>query len=189
MNGQNQHPIVMQDDLPPGVGPNDDEFEPKEWFSNTTYFEYLDQFLIGLDLEGIDLFKTANKCIFAIIGFADDTTQFDNNITKEFEYTAPEDIKIAYPWLNFTGMIAGPFADCFPNCYEFVFVEVNAYWINLYAQMDNDISVLIQAFLFTQMGNALKYRTAIDHIDDNNQNQTYAANFNEYGNLINLIFL
>lgn len=39
------------------------------------------------------------------------------------------------------------------------------------------------------MGNALKYRTAIDHIDDNNQNQTYAANFNEYGNLCNLIFL
>lgn len=39
------------------------------------------------------------------------------------------------------------------------------------------------------MGNALKYRTAIDHIDDNNQNQTYAANFNEYGNLCNLVFL
>jgi len=39
------------------------------------------------------------------------------------------------------------------------------------------------------MGNALKYRTAIDHIDDNNQNQTYAANFNEYGNIVNLIFL
>jgi len=39
------------------------------------------------------------------------------------------------------------------------------------------------------MGNALKYRTAIDHIDDNNQNQTYAANYNEYGNIVNLVFL
>jgi len=121
-----------------------------------------------LDLEGIDLFKTANKCIFAIIGFVDDTTQFDNNITKEFEYTPIEEIKIAYPWLNFTGMIGGPFADSFPYCYEFLAVEVDAYWINLYSQMNNDPSVLIQAFLFTQMGNALKYRTAINHIDDNN---------------------
>jgi hypothetical protein len=69
------HPKVNQiGDLPPGIGPDEDVFEPKEWFSNTTYFEYLDSFLIGLDLEGIDLFKNANKCIFSTIGFVDDTT-------------------------------------------------------------------------------------------------------------------
>lgn len=69
------HPNVQQiGDLPPGVGPDDSIFEPKEWFSNTTYYEYMDSFLIGLDLEGIDLFKNANKCIFSVIGFVDDTT-------------------------------------------------------------------------------------------------------------------
>ena len=86
-------------------------------------------------------------------------------------------------------MIAGPFAEVLPYCYEFFAIEALAYWNNLYTQMNSDFSILIQAFLFTQMGNALKYRTAIDHIDDNNQNQTYAANFNEYGNIVNLIFL
>lgn len=164
-----RHPNVKQiGDLPPGVGPDDSIFEPKEWFSNTTYYEYMDSFLIGLDLEGIDLFKNANKCIFSIIGFVDDTTQFDNNITKEFEFTDPDEIIAAYPYLNFTGMVAGPFAEVLPYCYEFLAIEALAYWNNLYAQMNNDFSILIQAFLFTQMGNALKYRTAIDHIDDNN---------------------
>ena len=89
------------------------------------------------------MFKSANKCIFAVLGFVDDTTQFDNNITKEFEYTPPTDVKIAYPWLNFTGMIGGPFADCFPYCYEFIGIEALAYWDNLYSQMDNDVSILI----------------------------------------------
>jgi len=51
--------------------------------------------------------------------------------------------------LNFTGMLAGPFADILPYCYEFTAIEALGYWNNLYAQMDSDFSVLIQAFLFT----------------------------------------
>jgi len=34
--------------------------------------------------------------------------------------------------------------------------------------MDKDISIWIQAVLFTQMGNALKYKNAINSIDANN---------------------
>ena len=52
-----RHPNVKQiGDLPPGVGPDDSIFEPKEWFSNTTYYEYMDQstlffsYLFGLFL-------------------------------------------------------------------------------------------------------------------------------------------
>jgi len=46
-------------------------------------------------------------------------------------------------------MLAGPFADILPYCYEFTAIEALGYWNNLYAQMDSDFSVLIQAFLFT----------------------------------------
>lgn len=35
------------------------------------------------------------------------------------------------------------------------------------------------------MGNALKYKNAINAIDANNQNQTYASNFNIYGDITN----
>jgi hypothetical protein len=47
-----EHPKV-------NVGVEDEVFEPKEWFSNTTYYEYFDQYMIGLDLGGIDFFKNA----------------------------------------------------------------------------------------------------------------------------------
>jgi hypothetical protein len=64
-------------------------------------------------------------------------------VTKEFVYTETVDLIPAYPFLNFTGMIAGPFADVLPYCYEFYAVECLAYWNNLYAQMNNDFSILI----------------------------------------------
>lgn len=53
--------------------------------------------------------------------------------------------------------------------------------------MNGDISVLIQAFLFTQMGNAQKFKNSIDTIQVNNEVQNYIANFHEYGVIANLI--
>lgn len=58
-------------------------------------------------------------------------------------YTEPNELIAAYPYLNFTGMVAGPLADVLPYCYEFYAVEALAYWNNLYAQMNSDFSVLI----------------------------------------------
>ena len=37
------------------------------------------------------------------------------------------------------------------------------------------------------MGNALKYKNAIDAIDANNANQTYSVNFNIYGDIVNKV--
>ena len=57
--------------------------------------------------------------------------------------------------------------------------------------MNNDPSVFMQAFLFTQMGNANKFRKAMLAISENGDdgNQNYIAAFQQYGVIINLIFL
>ena len=41
------------------VGPVEDKFEPKEWFTNTTYYEYYNNFMQGLDLDSVTGFTSA----------------------------------------------------------------------------------------------------------------------------------
>jgi len=123
-----------------------DEFEPKEWFSNSSYNLYTEQFLTGLDLNGT--FVNAGNCIGYTLGFVDDTIQFENNFTAEVQYTELDELRPFYPILNFTGMIGTDFSEIPLACFE-LWVEVYAYWTNIYLQMNNDISIFIQAFLFT----------------------------------------
>ena len=59
-----------------------EDYEPKEWFTNTSNSEYLEQFLIGLAL--IDQFDNSEDCLDTLIAFNDDWTQFGNNWTLEF---------------------------------------------------------------------------------------------------------
>lgn len=80
-----------------------EDYEPKEWFTNTSNSEYLEQFLIGLAL--IDQFDNSEDCLNTLIAFNDDWTQFGNNWTLETEYTAPEERRYVYPLMNFTKMI------------------------------------------------------------------------------------
>lgn len=94
--------------------------------------------------------------------------QFDNNITYEYNYVPPEDFRFFYPLLNFTGMMAIDLAEIPLQCYEFS-IEFEDYWEAQGALMNNDPSLLLQAFLFTQMSNAINYKNSIDTIDENNQ--------------------
>jgi len=155
--------------------PNED-FEPSEWFSNSTYNPYKEAFLIGLSLN--TSFPYAGECIGHTFNFVDKTVQFYNNATETYLYTPLEDIRVIYPVLNFTGMIAYDFALVPLDCYEFV-IEFSAYFIELWAIMDDDISVFIQAFLFSQMSNAKKFRAAIEAIQSNGDggSQNYISAF------------
>jgi len=146
---------------------------------------YAEQFLTGLDLNGT--FLNAGNCIGHIIGFVDDTVQFENNYTAELFYTPIEDIRWAYPVLNFTGMVSNDFAEIPYTCWLY-WVEFYTYWMKIYSDNKSDVSIFIQAFLFTQMGNAKKFKSSIDTIADNNEVQNYIANFHEYGVIANLIF-
>ena len=87
-------------------------------------------------------------------------------------------IRPVYPILNFTKMIGTSAADIPKDCFTF-FLQASQYWTDLYAQMNNDPSVFMQAFLFTQMGNANKFRKAMLAISENGDdgNQNYIAAF------------
>jgi hypothetical protein len=85
-----------------------------------------------------------------------------------FVWENKSQIILAESWLDFTGFFAGAFSDIAPYSYEFLYVESKLYWEAQYLLMDKDISIWIQAILFTQMGNAVKYKNAINAIDSNN---------------------
>ena len=129
-----------------------EDYEPKEWFTNTSNSEYLEQFLIGLAL--IDQFDNSEDCLNTLIAFNDDWTQFGNNWTLETQYISPEERRYVYPLMNFTKMINEQFSYIPPYCYKFILVEVWNWGTDLYESMENDFNFLLISFLFTQMGNA-----------------------------------
>lgn len=143
-------------------------YTPLEWFTNTTDYDYLFEFLQGLAL--IEDFDNSDLCIEALIAFYDDTTQFINNVTIENNHIVNEDLRYMYPLLNFTKMIGSEFAEAWPYCYDFVFVEQYDYWVALYSAMNNNFNTMLISFLFTQMGNAKDFKTAIDKITENEEN-------------------
>ena len=98
----------------PSVGQKRDieDFEPREWFTNTSNSEYLYQFLIGLAL--IDQFDNSEDCINTLIDANDDVTQFRNNYTLETLYIPPEERRYVYPVMNFTKMISEQFSNIPP---------------------------------------------------------------------------
>lgn len=102
-----------------------EEFIPVEWFSNSTYAPYKDAFLIGLDLNAS--FPYAGECIGHSWFFVDKSVQFYNNASFEFMYTKVENLRVVYPVLNFTGMIAKDFAPIPIDCFEFG-LQFYTYW-------------------------------------------------------------
>jgi hypothetical protein len=132
--------------------------------------------LLGLDLA--ENFDNSYNCIDELIAYNDDRVQFWNNVTFETMYTAPEDRRFIYPAMNFTKMIFEHVSFVPVYCYQFVFVEVYKYWLKLYLDMENDFNFLLISFLFTQMGNAPKFKNAIDQIQLNSETQEYVLVFN-----------
>mmetsp|Transcript_1657 Transcript_1657/g.2930 ORF Transcript_1657/g.2930 Transcript_1657/m.2930 type:complete len:148 (-) Transcript_1657:763-1206(-) len=98
-----------------------------------------------------------------------------------------EDVRPLYPFINFTKMLSEEFANSVPYCYEFLFVEFASYWAELYATMNNDFTTMLISFLFSQMGNAKDYKSALDKIAENELNQQYELVMFQYGRIVRLL--
>jgi hypothetical protein len=61
------------------------------------------------------------------------------------------------PVLNVTKMVGINFASIFPDCYEFIFMQVLSYWQGIYIGAGKDYNNLLLSFLFSQMSNAKKF--------------------------------
>lgn len=90
---------------------------------------YLTAYLTGLDLN--TTFPASGECIGNTFGFIDKTVQFQNNLSLTVNYTKIEDLRLAYPVLNFTGMIANHFALIPVDCFNF-WRQFQWYWENLF---------------------------------------------------------
>lgn len=142
-----------------------EDYEAVEWLSNSTYMPYFDSFLRGLDLNSS--FSFAGECIGKSVGLVDKVTQFGNNFTYTYNYTQIEDLRIVYPLINFTGMIAFYLAPIPIDCFEWE-AQMEFYAVDLFDnQMDGSVSVFLQAYLLSQMSNAKKYRDSIRIIQKN----------------------
>lgn len=147
---------------------------------------YLTAYLTGLDLN--TSFPSAGECIGNSFGFIDKTVQFQNNLSLTLNYTKVEDVRLAYPVLNFTGMIANYLANIPVDCFNF-WRQFQFYWENLFFKMGNSVTVFLQAYLLSQMSNAKKYRDSIRVIQKNGEKgtQNYIAVFEQYGVISNLL--
>lgn len=101
---------------------------------------YFDAFLIGFDLNST--FSYAGECIGHSVGLIDKWTQFENNFTYTVNFTQIEELRLTYPILNFTAMIAFQLAVIPLDCFEFA-VQVDFYWTDLFAKMGNNISIFL----------------------------------------------
>ena len=69
-------------------------------------------------------------------------TQFENNLTKERDFTPLDEVRPFYPLLNFTKMIGTSAADVPKDCFSWL-LQTSDWWDDLYLQMNNDPSVFI----------------------------------------------
>lgn len=91
------------------------------------------------------------------------------------------------PYLNVSGIFAGPVSASLPTCYSFVysfylvestrFTTFGSNWGNFFL-----------AFLFNQMGNALVFQSKFERIEEARERQDYPGMWQEYGDTIHLIW-
>lgn len=103
-----------------------------------------------------------------MIGWVDQFTFVDNNLTIEYEYTDPLKQNIIYTPLNLTWLFATKHADAYPYCYELI-VEVYKFYDKQFIALNGDFNKFLINFLFTQMGNAKVFKSIIDSIEENNK--------------------
>lgn len=146
----------------------------------------MNSFIVGLKLE--DTYTSTDVCITDIVLAIDGTAWLNNNRTVHEKMLANNTKSSLFePFLNATGLVYGPVADALPNCFAFYtsFVEVetarfltfNSNWGNFFL-----------AFLFNQMGNALNFQTKFERIQVERERQNYPGVWQEYGDLVYLIW-
>lgn len=132
-------------------------------FTATPYYDYLDNFLLGLKLESRITY--AGDCIDSVVYTLDDYAYLQNNIT---DYSSKS---WEAPILNFTRMVGGNFSYVPWYCYK----AVDQGWsksVSKYESFDS-LGDFFLAFLFNLMGNSLKFRQALEDIENDKKNQFY----------------
>jgi len=70
----------------------------------------------------------------------DNAFQFESNYTWEWLYRPKEERNYMLPILNVTKMISINFANIFPDCYQFVALEIGLYWEGIYLAVNKDFN-------------------------------------------------
>jgi hypothetical protein len=164
----------------------DDTFYPETAFSQSDDYLKVTSFIVGFKLA--DTYKYTDECINDIVSVIDDTTYFGNNVTLHEKAVEKGEKSTPFePFLNMTGIIGGPVADALPTCFLFAtdfykveqsrFLTFNSNWGNFFL-----------AFLFNQMGNALNFQTKFERIQVEKERQNYPGVWQEYGDLVYLIW-
>lgn len=148
-------------------------------FTASPYYDFLDAFLLGLNLEAF--FKGSETCILDIVFFIDDMFYLANNIS-DFNWASWE-----APFMNFTKAIAGNFSSGIVDCEQAGESAIN-YGVSKYKQFNNDISAFLLSFLFNIMGSAMTFKSIFEDIDSDIKNQYYADIFTQYGRMIRTVF-
>lgn len=124
----------------------------KKPFTATPYYDYLDNFLLGLKIEsGVPY---SSDCIDNIVYTMDDYVYFLNNLT-DFSKKSWE-----APMLNFSRAIGGNFSEIPYNCYLFgdAFKDATK---NKFESFNNNVGDFFLAFLLQMMGNSLAFKNAL----------------------------
>jgi hypothetical protein len=174
----------------PIVGQETDDYDNytvyKEPFSKTEDYLKMNYFIIGMKLA--DTYKFTDPCLNNVVGAADSSAYFENHMyDHEKLMETGERSTYFQPYLNYTGSIAGPYADSLPNCYNFAY-SVYDYESNRFKTFGSSWGNFFLAFLFNQMGNALAFQTKFERIKDEKERQNFAGVYQEYGDLVYLIW-
>ena len=145
--------ILKEDD--PGY------IETKTPFTASPYYDFADEFLLGLKLE--TYFDNAEECTNALIYMIDDYTYFQNNITLS------KGVQWEAPFFNFTRAIAGNFSASIVECEQFA-VNWWQYNVNKFAEFNNNVGDFLLSFLFNLMGNSLSFKSIFNEINDDMAN-------------------
>lgn len=109
---------------------------------------------------------TSANCIDSLVFTLDDWTYFKNNLT---DYNSKS---WEAPILNITRAVGGNFSNIPIKCLVFG-NDYRAYTVSKYAGFNGKIGDIIIAFVFNFMGNSLKFKTALDDINNDIKNQFY----------------
>lgn len=89
--------------------------------------------------------------------------------------------------LNVSSAIAGNFSESVVQC-ELFTLSTYDYMIDKYNAFDNNIGDFLLAFIFNLMGQALKFKSIFEQIQDDMDNQYYTDIATQYGRLVRIIF-
>lgn len=164
----------------------EDFYKPDEPFSQSDDYLKFNSFIVGLKLA--DTYQYTDDCINDIINSIDYSIYFGNNVTQHDKKMKDGSASTwGLPYLNVTGLVYGPVADALPNCFNFltsVYTVENARFLTFNQNWGN----FFLAFLFNQMGNALNFQTKFERIQVEEERQNYPGVWQEYGDLVYLIW-